>query len=107
MSGGLAHLIYNEIVEYLSQSLDFKVPNRGALLDYAIDHYIREKKEVIENWVEAMEVQVPSLKCLDWDYIVYYDDDYVRITENLYLNVFWLTEDINTLIKLNLIEVEV
>jgi hypothetical protein len=106
MSGGLANLIYNETVEYLSQSLDFKVPNKGALLDYVIENYVREKEEVVENWVETMNVQVPSIAFLDWDCVVDNDNDYIQLTENLYLNIFWLTNDIGTLINLNLIKIE-
>lgn len=80
----------------------------GQLIDYIKDNYTKTQQEIVEEYVEVMEVKVPSIYILDWDAIVDNDEDYVSFEENsyldLYLNIYRLEHEEDVLRKEGLIE---
>lgn len=79
----------------------------GQLIDYIKDNYTKTQQEIVEQYVEIMEIKVPSIYILDWDAIVDNDEDYVSFEEDsyldLYLNIYRLEHEEDVLRKEGLI----
>lgn len=82
----------DKTILYWIEYFNYDAIDMEELIDYIKDNLIKEKKELIEKYVEAMEIKVPSLKMLNWDYICKNDKDYVKVSEDLYLNIRWLED---------------
>lgn len=89
---------------YWIDYFEYKWIDCGELIDYILETYTKTQKEIVEEYVEVMEIKVPSIHILDWDKIVEIDNDYVSIGEDLYLNVYRLEHEEDTLRQEELIE---
>ena len=88
------------IILYWIEYFDYKWVDCGKLIDYIKDYFVRDKEEVVAEYVELMEIKVPDLKILDWDYICEHDNDYVELPSGKFLNIF-LLEDADLELKKN------
>ena len=59
---------------------------------------------MITEYIEAMEIKVPSIDILDWNKICQKDNDYEQIAKDKYLNIYRLESDSVELKRLNLIQ---
>lgn len=95
-------------IMYWIDYFGYKWVDCGQLIDYIKDNYTKTQQEIVEEYVEVMEVKVPSIYILDWDAIVDNDEDYVSFEEDsyldLYLNIYKLEHEENVLRKEGLIE---
>lgn len=65
--------------------------NCDELIDYIKDNYVRDLKEIINEWCEINNIRI-NIKYLNWDRIINDDIDYDCIGNNLYLNLIWLED---------------
>ena len=96
--------LIKEEVLYWATQLGYEIINVDEFVQYCIDNYIRTKEEVIDNYIEIMEIKVPYRECLDEDWIIENDDDYVKINSNTYLNLYYLETNDVELKRENLIK---
>lgn len=94
--------IDKEILYWIEQ-LGYEWIDCGRLIDYIKENYVKTQQEVVEEYVELMEIKVPSLDILNWVTICKNDDDYEKLCENKYLNIYALESDEIELKRLNLI----
>lgn len=76
----------------------------GKLIDYIKDNYVKCQRDVVEEYVEAMEIKVPSIDILNWGIVCAQDNDYEMLSDGRYLNVYRLESDYAELKKLKLIK---
>lgn len=76
----------------------------GKLIDYIKENYIKDQRDVVESYVEIMEIKVPTIDILDWNRICEEDDDYEALDDGRYLNTYRLEQDSLELKRLNLIQ---
>lgn len=95
--------IDKEILYWIKQ-LGFEWINCGKLIDHIKEHYVKEQRDVIIEYIEAMEIKVPSIDILDWNKICQEDNDYEQIAEDKYLNIHRLENDSIELKRLDLIK---
>lgn len=76
----------------------------GKLIDYIKDKYIKSQRDVVEEYVEVMEIKVPSIDILNWGIVCEEDDDYELLSDGRYLNTYLLESDSDELKRLNLIK---
>ena len=95
--------IDKEILYWVEQ-LGYEWINCGQLIDHIKENYVKTQREVVEEYVELMEVKVPSIYILDWDKICDEDNDYEQIGIDMYLNTYRLEMDSLELQRLDLIK---
>lgn len=95
--------IDREILYWIKQ-LGYEWIDCGQLIDYIKENYVKNQRELVEEFVELMEIKVPSICILDWDKICDEDNDYESIGLDMYLNVHRLEMDSLELQKLDLIK---
>lgn len=91
------------IVDWIEQ-FGFEWIDCGKLVDHIKEHYVSEQKDVVMEYIEAMEIKVPSIDILDWDKICQQDNDYEQIAKDKYLNIYRLENDSLELKRLDLIK---
>lgn len=94
--------IDKEILYWIEQ-LGFKWINCGKLIDHIKKNYVKNREDVVREFVEVME-WIVDIDCLDQEKICKSDEDYEYLGQDLYLNVFMLENDDVELKRLNLIE---
>ena len=94
--------IDGEILYHIEQ-YDYKPVNTGKLIDYIKENWVVDDEHIVRQYIEVMEIKVPDLDILDWDYIISRDDDYEHIGGGRYLNVYELESNEKELRELNLI----
>lgn len=94
--------IDNEILYWIDQ-YSYEPKNTGKLIDYIKENWIREAEDIVRQYVEVMEIKVPDLDILNWDYILQTDEDYEYLGDGQYLNTYEMSENEEELRKLNLI----
>lgn len=94
--------IDKEILYWIEQ-LGFKWINCGKLIDHIKKNYIKNREDVVREFVEVME-WIVDIDCLDQEKICKSDEDYEYLGQDLYLNVFMLENDDVELKRLDLIE---
>lgn len=95
--------IDKEILYWIDQ-FGYEWVNCGKLIDYIKENYVKDQRDVIEEYVELMEIKVPSIDILDWDRICQEDNDYEELDNGKYLNTYLLESDSLELKRLNLIK---
>lgn len=91
-------------IMYWIDYFGYKWVDYGQLIEYIKNNYTKTQQEVVEEYVEVMEVKVPSIHILDWDKIVEIDDDYISLGEDIYLNIYRLEHEEDVLRKEGLIK---
>lgn len=94
--------IDKEILYWIEQ-LGFKWINCGKLIDHIKENYVKNREDVVRDFVEVME-WIVDIDCLNQEKICESDEDYEYLGQDLYLNVFMLENDDVELKRLNLIE---
>lgn len=94
--------IDKEILYWIDQ-YDYEYKNTGKLIDYIKENWVREAEDIVRQYVEVMEIKVPDLDILNWDYILQIDEDYEYLGNGQYLNTYEMSENEEELRKLNLI----
>lgn len=94
--------IDKEILYWIEQ-LGFKWINCGKLIDHIKENYVKNREDVVREFVEVME-WIVDIDCLDQEKICKSDEDYEYLGQDLYLNVFMLENDDVELKRLDLIE---
>ena len=94
--------IDKEILYWIEQ-LGFKWINCGKLIDHIKKNYVKNREDVVRDFVEVME-WIVDIDCLNQEKICKSDEDYEYLGQDLYLNVFMLENDDVELKRLNLIE---
>lgn len=89
---------------YWIEQLGYEWIDCGKLIDYIKENYIKDQRDVIEEYVELMEIRVPSINILDWNEICEQDNDYEQLGDGKYLNVYLLESDSLELKRLDLIK---
>lgn len=95
--------IDKEILYWIDQ-FGYEWIDCGKLIDYIKENYVKDQRDVVENYVEVMEIKVPTIDILDWDGICEEDDDYEALDDGRYLNTYLLETDSTELKRLNLIK---
>lgn len=95
--------IDKEILYWIGQ-FGYEWIDCGKLIDYIKENYVKDQRDVVENYVEVMEIKVPTIDILDWDRICEEDDDYEALDDGRYLNTYLLETDSTELKRLNLIK---
>lgn len=88
---------------YWIEQLDFKWIDCGKLIEHIRKNYVKNKEDVVREFVEIME-WIVDIDCLDQEKICESDEDYEYLGQDLYLNVYMLENDDVELKRLNLIE---
>ena len=88
---------------YWIEQLDFKWIDCGKLIEHIKKNYIKNREDVVREFVEIMELIV-DIDCLDQEKICESDEDYEYLGQDLYLNVYMLENDDVELKRLDLIE---
>ena len=94
--------IDKEILYWIEQ-LDFKWIDCGKLIEHIKKNYVRNREDVVREFVEVME-WIVDIDFLDQKRICDADDDYEYLGQDLYLNVYMLENDDVELKRLDLIE---
>lgn len=94
--------IDKEILYWIEQ-LGFKWINCGKLIDHIKKNYVKNREDVVREFVEVME-WIVDIDCLNQEKICKSDEDYEYLGQDLYLNVFMLENDDVELKRLDLIE---
>lgn len=94
--------IDKEILYWIKQ-LGFKWINCGKLIDHIKKNYVKNREDVVREFVEVME-WIVDIDCLDQEKICESDEDYEYLGQDLYLNVYMLENDDVELKRLDLIE---
>lgn len=94
--------IDKEILYWIEQ-LGFKWINCGKLIDHIKKNYVKNREDVVREFVEVME-WIVDIDCLNQEKICESDEDYEYLGQDLYLNVFMLENDDVELKRLDLIE---
>lgn len=94
--------IDKEILYWIEQ-LGFKWINCGKLIDHIKKNYVKNREDVVRDFVEVME-WIVDIDCLNQEKICESDEDYEYLGQDLYLNVYMLENDDVELKRLNLIE---
>ena len=94
--------IDKEILYWIEQ-LDFKWNDCGKLIEHIKKNYVRNREDVVREFVEVME-WIVDIDFLDQKRICDADDDYEYLGQDLYLNVYMLENDDVELKRLDLIE---
>lgn len=95
--------IDKEILYWIDQ-FGYEWIDCGKLIDYIKENYVKDQRDVVESYVEIMEIKVPTIDILDWDRICEEDDDYEALDDGRYLNTYLLESDSLELKRLNLIK---
>lgn len=95
--------IDKEILYWIDQ-FGYEWTDCGKLIDYIKENYVKDQRDVVESYVEIMEIKVPTIDILDWDRICEEDDDYEALDDGRYLNTYLLESDSLELKRLNLIK---
>lgn len=95
--------IDKEILYWIDQ-FGYEWIDCGKLIDYIKENYIKDQRDVVESYVEVMEIKVPTIDILDWNRICEEDDDYEALDDGRYLNTYLLESDSIELKRLNLIK---
>lgn len=88
---------------YWIEQLDFKWIDCGKLIEHIKKNYVRNREDVVREFVEVME-WIVDIDFLDQKRICEADDDYEYLGQDLYLNVYMLENDDVELKRLDLIE---
>lgn len=94
--------IDKEILYWIEQ-LGFKWINCGKLIDHIKKNYVKNREDVVREFVEVME-WIVDIDCLNQEKICESDEDYEYLGQDLYLNVYMLENDDVELKRLDLIE---
>lgn len=94
--------IDKEILYWIEQ-LGFKWIDCGKLIEHIKKNYVRNREDVVREFVEVME-WIVDIDFLDQKRICDADDDYEYLGQDLYLNVYMLENDDVELKRLDLIE---
>lgn len=94
--------IDKEILYWIEQ-LGFKWIDCGKLIEYIKKNYVKNREDVVREFVEVME-WIVDIDCLDQEKICESDEDYEYLGQDLYLNVYMLENDDVELKRLDLIE---
>lgn len=94
--------IDKEILYWIEQ-FDFKWIDCGKLIEHIKKNYVKNKEDVVREFVEVME-WIVDIDCLDQEKICESDEDYEYLGQDLYLNVYMLENDDVELKRLDLIE---
>lgn len=95
--------IDKEILYWIDQ-YGFKPKSTGKLIDYIKENWIVNQRELVERYVEVMEIKVPTIDILDWDRISEMDNDYKELGNGKFLNVYEIETNDIELKRLDLIE---
>lgn len=95
--------IDKEILYWIDQ-FGYEWIDCGKLIDYIKENYIKDQRDVVEDYVEVMDIKVPTIDILDWNRICEEDDDYEALDDGRYLNTYLLESDSIELKRLNLIK---
>ena len=95
--------IDKEILYWVNQ-FGYEWIDCGKLIDYIKENYIKDQRDVVESYVEIMEIKVPTIDILDWDRICEEDEGYEALDDGRYLNTYLLESDSTELKRLNLIK---
>lgn len=88
---------------YWIEQLGFKWNDCGKLIEHIKRNYVRNREDVVREFVEVME-WIVDIDCLDQEKICESDEDYEYLGQDLYLNVYMLENDNVELKRLDLIE---
>lgn len=73
----------------------YKILKLYDLVKYLCDHYyIRTREDVVLRNMELHGAENVPLDWLDYDTIIYQDDDFYELGYDRYLNVFEITEEL-------------
>ena len=73
---------------------DFEILKLEDLVKYLCEnYYIRTKEDVVIRNLELREAENVPLEWLDWDEIVYQDDDFYELGGDRFLNIYEILED--------------
>lgn len=73
---------------------DFEILKLEDLVKYLCEnYYIRTKEDVVIRNLELNEAENVPLEWLDWDEIIYQDDDFYELGEDRFLNIYEILED--------------
>lgn len=100
-------MVYIDIdkeILYWVEQFGYEWINCGKLIDYIKENYVKDQRDVVEEYVELMEIKVPSIDILDWDRICQKDNDYEVLDNGQYLNTYLLESDSLELKRLDLIK---
>lgn len=95
--------IDKEILYWIDQ-FGYEWIDCGKLIDYIKENYVKDQRDVVESYVEVMEIKVPTIDILDWNRICEEDDDYEALDDGRYLNTYLLETESIELKRLNLIK---
>lgn len=88
---------------YWIDYFEYKWIDCGKLIDYIKDNWVRTKEEVVRHYMEAMKYNNVDINDLDWNYICEKDNDYEKLYDNLYINIYELENSKEYLQKIKLI----
>ena len=95
-------MIDTDLIYWIDQ-MGYEIVKEEELLDYVKKNFIRTQREVVEEYVEIMEVNIQDIFLLDWDAICNISDDYEELEDGRYLNRYLLEEESLELKRLDLI----
>lgn len=91
-------------ISYWLNYFDFYPINLDDTIEYVIENYVKNQKDVVSEYIEVMEIKIPTVYILNYDKICEMDDDYVKIGEDMYLNIYTLSQDYSELQQNGLIK---
>lgn len=100
-------MVYIDIdkeILYWVEQFGYEWINCGELIDYIKENYVKDQIDVVKEYVELMEIKVPSIDILDWNRICQEDNDYEELDNGQYLNTYLLESDSLELQRLDLIK---
>lgn len=76
------------------ESNDYIILNLFKLSNYLCEnYYIRTKEDVIIRNLELREAENVPLEWIDYDTVIYQDDDFYELGPNRYLNIYEIEEN--------------
>ena len=92
-----------ENIEQLMIIRALKIIDEDKFFKIVSEEYLRTSLEVVQNFVEANGFQV-DISYLNWDMIISEDEDYVKVGPgHYYFNMTWFNQNVEELIKENVI----
>ena len=95
-------LVDEDIIYWIDQ-MGYEIINEKEVLNYIKENFIRTHREVVEEFIIAMEIKIPDIFLLDWEAICRQDNDYEELENGKYLNRYLFEEESSELKRLNLI----
>ena len=73
---------------------DYTILNFQKLVKYLCEnYYIRTAEDVVDRNLELREAENVPREWLDYETIIYQDDDFYELSKNRFLNIYEIEED--------------